>query len=235
MINAFSLGLTSHCQVNCPSCSWGINKIPMNKREFYSWEYLENISKYIYGIDKVYIIGGEPTMHPNFAEWSPKFRELFGCKELYVWTNGYGNFLFPEVFINYDWVIMTKYTGKTFKGAPNNSEEMDFLFRYYEGKTTRITDRVINENGDLCILKGDGIPRISMGEIEHRRPPEVQKTGNCGRDWKGSNMVAYLDGKIFPCCGALYLPESVGIEPTENWREEITKLLIPCDRCLFAV
>ena len=235
MIDMIYIGLTTHCQVNCPYCSWGINKIPMKDREFYSWEYLENIAKYVYGIPKVCIIGGEPTMHPDFVEWSPRFKELFGCKELYVWTNGYGNLLFPEVFVNYDWVIMTKYTEKTFKGAPNNSEEMDYLFSFYEGMADKVTKCIFNENGDLCILEGQGIPRISMGEIEHRIPPVVQKTGNCGRDWKGSRIVSYVHGKLYPCCGEIHLSEAIGIEPTENWREEITKVPIHCDKCLFAI
>ena len=233
-IKSIAIGLTSHCQINCPYCSWGINKIPLNKREFYSWEYLEHIAKFVKGIPVVYIICGEPTMHPKFAEWSPLFRDLFKpSQQLILWTNGYGNKLFPEAFQYYDWIIMTKMTENTFPNSPNNSEEIQFLFDYYKDKTKN-PERLYRKNGDQFSLQGEGIPLITMGEVDHIGSLGIQGTESCGRDLKGSNMVAYLDGKIYPCCGEMHMKEAVGIEPDENWEEKIFDISVPCNKCFFA-
>jgi len=59
------------------------------KAEHYPWEYFAALAPYIYGIDRVDITGGEPTSHPQFGEFVPKFRELFGCKRLTLETNGF--------------------------------------------------------------------------------------------------------------------------------------------------
>lgn len=93
-IACVTMDLTTHCDQRCPDCcaGVGINRV----LQHHPWEYFERVAPFIYGIERVNLTGGEPTLHPRFAEYALKFRDLFGCKRLTLSTNGWGQMHFPN-------------------------------------------------------------------------------------------------------------------------------------------
>jgi hypothetical protein len=51
--------------------------------------------------------------------------------------------------------------------------------------------------------------------------------------WRHKAGVFVVNGKIFPCCLGLG-PDSIGMEPTPTWREDILTVPMPCATCCFA-
>lgn len=82
------MDLTTHCDRRCPDCCCGIgiNRVLRH----HPWEYFEAVAPFIRGIERVNLTGGEPTLHPQFSQFVPRFKQLFGCKWLTMSTDGYG-------------------------------------------------------------------------------------------------------------------------------------------------
>ena len=85
-ISLIGLDLTTACNRNCPECCCDI---PNRASVHHPWEYFEGLAPYIYGVHRVHVTGGEPTAHPQFGEFVPRFKALFGCQELTIYTNGF--------------------------------------------------------------------------------------------------------------------------------------------------
>lgn len=86
-ITCVSMDLTTHCDRRCPNCCCGIG---INRKlQHHPWEYFEAVAPYLYGIERVNLTGGEPTLHPHFAEFVPRLKALFGCKRLTLSTDGF--------------------------------------------------------------------------------------------------------------------------------------------------
>lgn len=208
-ISSINFTVTTFCSMKCPDCCCNITMMKNKDKKFFYWDYFVNSAKYFYGIDRIHLTGGEPTLHPNFIEYVPKLKELFGCNRLTVETNGFGFKRFPETFSFFDEIYCSHYTSTSFEGSPDNTEEIQFIKNLYPDKT------------------------IFVGEITHLSR-ELRGTKMCSRGW--SETVGYSNGKLYPCCVASGLPErDVGIELTESWKEDILKVIHPCDICFFAV
>lgn len=209
-IKGISLAITTHCNLSCTNCTWGIQKIPMNKREHYTWEYLENCAKYFKGIETIYITGGEPTLHPNLEEWSYRFKQLFKCKNLYIWTNGLGfNNLSVDAFNQYDRIIITLYDKNTYKGSVDNSEQiMDFIESFPTNSRHKIQPGRIDH---LINIPGGPNP--------------------CGRQVEHEGLVPYLNGKVYHCCGGIAIQK--GVILSDSWRTDILNEPLNCDLCVF--
>ena len=74
-ITCVSLELTTACDRACPECCCNI---PHRPAVHHPWEYFEAAAKVIYGVERVHLSGGEPTYHPQFAEFVPDMRRLSG-------------------------------------------------------------------------------------------------------------------------------------------------------------
>ena len=81
------MDITTRCNRRCVDCcaGIGINRV----LQHHSWSYFQRAAKHFYGIDRVNLTGGEPTAHPQFEEYVPGFKALFGCRLLTLSTNGY--------------------------------------------------------------------------------------------------------------------------------------------------
>lgn len=87
MICYVNLEITTHCDQRCPNCCSGIG---INRKlQHHPWEYFERAAPFLRGIPRVNITGGEPTSHPQFAEFLPKFKDLFCCERLTMNTDGF--------------------------------------------------------------------------------------------------------------------------------------------------
>ena len=116
-ITCVSLDLTTHCDRRCPDCCCGIG---INRKlQHHSWEYFENAAQFIHGIERIHLTGGEPTVHPQFAEFVPKLRALFGCKTLTLQTDGHGAKRYAETLAHFDHIYASRYD--------TNHADIDFI------------------------------------------------------------------------------------------------------------
>ncbi|MEI0703095.1 radical SAM protein, partial [Brachyspira intermedia] len=81
--------ITSHCNYKCSYC---FGNAGMNNPQFYSFEELKKIANKIFDIKRDYynilLIGGEPTVHPNFLDLLKYFNELDKKISLNIVSNG---------------------------------------------------------------------------------------------------------------------------------------------------
>ena len=111
--------ITDRCDRRCPHCVF--KDQPQFDLEL---EVLEKYAQVLCAagkIDHVKITGGEPTMHPRWAELAPIFRKLFDAGEIVVESNG-GSF---EGYEHFDQVYMTRYE--------NNGERVDEAAKLFKG------------------------------------------------------------------------------------------------------
>lgn len=107
-ITSVSLDMTTVCDRACPDCCQGIN-MGLRKPVHHDWVYFERAASVLYGIERVHLTGGEPTTHPKFAEFVPRFRELFGCRLLTLQTDGFGAIKHRETLKHFDWIVGSLY------------------------------------------------------------------------------------------------------------------------------
>ncbi len=195
--------MTTHCNRRCPECCAGVG---INRKlEHHDWEYFERAAKVLHGIERVNLTGGEPTAHPQFAEFVPRFRELFGCKTLTLSTNGYRVAQYIDLIVEtFDWVDFSDYE--------DNREALALIYR-------RKIPVHVYQAGLLGI---NHTPRVTRG------------TGSCFRACATSGMVAYADGKLYGCCVAPGVNPALGWSPGVNWREVVEQAPLPCSDCWFA-
>lgn len=89
------LELTSFCNLSCPNCNRSIGHAP--NKEYMS---LQQIEKFVnesielnWEWQLIYLIGGEPTLHPQFFEVLDiikRYKDINPNCFIEVWTNGYG-------------------------------------------------------------------------------------------------------------------------------------------------
>ena len=84
-ITCISVDMTTHCDRRCADCCADIGQRPAIHHD---WSYFERLAPFTQGIDRVNLTGGEPTIHPQFADFVPRFRKLFGCNRLTLSTDG---------------------------------------------------------------------------------------------------------------------------------------------------
>ena len=83
-----SLIITGICNRTCPHCH---NLIPYGAVFFQRHMPVGDIERCAAAmrpLDTLYVCGGEPTLHPDFASLAPRWRELFECRRLVLVSNG---------------------------------------------------------------------------------------------------------------------------------------------------
>jgi len=106
-ITTINLAITDRCNRSCPNCCCGVPDI-IEHWDISDKELFHAVDIF-YGIERVKITGGEPTIHPKFIEWAPNFKKMFGCSELAIETNGYLSSR-PDILRSFDEVCVTQYT-----------------------------------------------------------------------------------------------------------------------------
>jgi hypothetical protein len=171
-------------------------------------------------VEIISLYGGEPSFHADFPRLAARVREIFEAKQITIQTNGYGFGKFPESFLNFDLVIVSAYTDRTYPGCPSNAGEIE-AFRHFlrgrgqEGKLV-VNDVVHLADGPTL----DGIPLKDRGMPCYRQEMPT---------------ISYFDGLLYPCSSCHHTPGAVGIPVTAAWREEIVNVPLPCKTCLFSV
>lgn len=209
LIQCVNYMVTTYCDRLCPDCCCNIPAWE-NKKHF-DWEYIKESAKYLKGIRRINLSGGEPSFHPNFTEFVPKMKELFNCTILTIETNGYGFKKFPETFKYFDVIQVSHYTKDSYKGSTDNTSDVEFIKEYLKGTKTDVL----------------------VGEIFHTSRGIRNSGIICARGV--SETVSYVDGLLYPCCAAPGVEGGVGIPLTHNWLSEIKNVKLPCDNCWFSL
>lgn len=213
-ITCVSLEMTTACDRACPECCCNI---PHRPAVHHPWEYFEAAAKVIYGVERVHLSGGECTYHPQFAEFVPKFKELFGCKRLSMVTDGWG-------VTKHD-VTLARHVNQIHFTRYGNKPAAEATLRYLESAFG--IELLIFDAGPKM---ANFTPRSAIGG---GKP--------CFRAWWLSGQVAYADGKLWGCCVAPGIEGAKGVVfanfSAMEETEEFLRVAIPnppCERCWFS-
>jgi hypothetical protein len=204
--NSIQLGITLYCDRMCPDCCCSIPKV--ENRQHVSVEWIKKISKHFQGLRALQISGGEPTLHPQFKYITENIRDWFNPEILMLMTNGSKIVEYADILGYYDQIRITHYNKDTYPKCKDNIRTYKKFIEVFEGPSYVNFQPVIHktEGGTA------GLPCLL-----------------------GANDTAMIQwNKIFPCCVAPGQNPDLGIEITENWREELKKIPLPCKGCPFS-
>ena len=173
-ITNVNLDLTTNCDQRCPNCcaGIGINRV----LQHHPWEYFERAAKVLYGIERVCLSGGEPTFHPQFPEFVPKFKDLFGCKTLAMVTDGWG-------------------VNKHFDVIAATFDEIDFSYYHTNPGALAMIKHLMPHIRLNVYDAGQGASNFTPRD-------KIGPGGACQRAWWRSGTIAYADGRVHGCCVA---------------------------------
>jgi MoaA/NifB/PqqE/SkfB family radical SAM enzyme len=205
MTESINFAITDRCDRICPECCCNIPSLKSH------WDIsvpeLTQAAQQIKRIEHLILTGGEPSLHPNFLNIVPLLKGLFNCGSLEIETNG---FLFKKnlsIFIAFDRISITNYTAPEF--TPNK-DLIEIALKSPE-------------------LKG----KVFVGNAMHHTPRTHRGLKKCERAF--IKTVSVYKNRMYPCCMGWGIEDPVSIPLTENWREEIIKVKLPCSRCFFAI
>jgi hypothetical protein len=222
VINKIQVPIVRMCNRRCPDCcareqlTW-YNK-SITKKEI-SFEELEWAGEMIGKIDEIEITGGEPTLHPRFAELTNNLTETFQCDNFMLVSNGW---LFGqdasklELLLKYRTVWISHYTEHyvAVSGGATNTREVEIISKFMQ------------ENG-----REDWQPYTVHAHHPFSAPPYGGTP--CGH--YPSNMIAYFDGRIYGCCVAWSLPyKGISTPLDKNWRDRLPEIDLPCEQCFLS-
>lgn len=183
-LESFQVHLTDICNLNCKGCGHFSNIASkanfLNLRQ-YRLD-LERMKEMFWGVERIYLLGGEPLLYPDIEKAMEMTREIFPDSEIHVTTNGLLLPTMPDSF--FDMVRTTKshieisMYAETYKKREEISE---ILQRQGLVDTTIIWDRV--EFSKKLLKEKNGTPAKSFQ--------------NCS----GKKNACYLlrDGKLAKC------------------------------------
>lgn len=203
-ITNVNLDLTTNCDRRCPSCCAGIGL--GRALQHHSWEYFESAAKILHGVERLNLTGGEPTFHPKFGEFVPKFKALFGCKTLAMTTDGWG------VCKHFDVISAT-------------FDEIDFsYYRTNPGALAMIKHQMPHIKLSVFDAGHDAANFTPRDKIGPGAP--------CERAWWRSKTIAYADGRIFGCCVAPGIEGAASVLPIAGERFDVPNP--PCEKCWWS-
>lgn len=230
--------LTDHCNLNCRGCE---HYSSISKPVFADFEEvradLARLASLFKTIEQIYLLGGEPLLHPQVNDFIYGTRELFPATRLYLMTNG---------------ILVTRM-------------DDDFWKALADTKTTLLCDSYpINIDrariNELGVLHGVTIEWMAETSEFFKIPVDVTGSQNAAASFNRcrglSNCAIVRDGKIYPCAHIAYahilidefgeerdldalVPREgdfVDIYKTDNGDEIIDALMSPspwCANCAF--
>jgi organic radical activating enzyme len=213
VIDRLALPITRMCNRKCPECP-----ARQENGRHVSVDELKWIGKMIGKIGKIEVTGGEPSLHPDFEEISEHIHEWFDCDDIMVLTNGY---LFTDesrlpLLLKWDKVYVTWYTN-------------DFAIKYRISTNTEVVNRIedyLKQNGHhIWVQRMDShIPKDST----------LPWANKCVFGYDENDMIAYHRGQIYGCCTSWQLENrGRGIVLTDNWRDDLKDIDLPCSQCFL--
>lgn len=204
MVSCVNFAITDRCNRNCPECCCDVPRI--TKHWDITMAGIKRAAKALYGIGRLTLTGGEPTLHPLLLEFLPQLRELFGCSSLEIETNG---MVSQEVILalnSFDVVAVTRYGPPRFE---SNEKEIEAIERAVDPSKLRIDASIVTH-----------IPRSHRGNR------------GCVRG-AGITVSVYKD-RVYPCCMGWGIHSSQSVHLSETWEKDVIALPRPCGDCFFA-
>jgi len=192
--------VTTLCNRQCVNCCYQIPAHRTLPAEHYGWSYFEEAARWLGGLSRLTVSGGEPTLHPEFPRIAQEFRALFKCRRLMLATNG---------------ARVVEYSA--------------YLHYFDEVRVTMFGDAA---DGDaIRWLQKHDPRRLQIHSAAHLVLERSGKGQPCGRQ----DIPAYAAGRLYPCCVAPGIVNVPSVEPSANWRQQLSALPLPCARCPFSV
>jgi len=199
--------VTTVCDRRCPDCCYRIPwDGPLGKPQHYPWEYFEHAAQHLRGIERLFISGGEPTLHPEFPRIAKEIRALFSTPSrkpgLELVTNG-----------------------------SRLGEHANWIDRFDKVWVTKFGSEPLSPD---VVLTQERFPgRISVLPLVHRHVDKWVDGGGAG-PCDRYYVSAYANGRLYPCCVSPGIPEATSVEPTADWQGRLDAVPRPCAWCTFS-
>lgn len=87
-VNQLAVLVTTHCNLRCPDCCFGIPKRERMPARHEPWSAFERLAAHPRYLHRLCVTGGEPTLHPEFPRIAREFRDMFDADVMVLTTNG---------------------------------------------------------------------------------------------------------------------------------------------------
>jgi hypothetical protein len=171
-LNAIELEITTYCSLDCNNCDRSVRQAPTG--EYMS---LEQVNKFVqesldlnWKWERINILGGEPTMHPNFfeiIESIKKYKDKFNDCQVELATNGYGSFVNKVLNQIPDWIIIKNSSKQSSKQNFSSYNIAPIDLKKYRNKDFSrgcwITEKCglgLNRYGYYCCGAGASVDRV---------------------------------------------------------------------------
>lgn len=85
----FEVHITDHCNLNCKGCAHFSNLCPPTFADLGEFERdMRSMAAHFSAVRQIYLLGGEPLLHPRVAEFVRVARSAFPDTRIYLMTNG---------------------------------------------------------------------------------------------------------------------------------------------------
>lgn len=208
------LAATTACNRQCPFCALRIPTLPV---QHMCLEEVYRIGPLMGKIDVLAVSGGEPTLHPQFEEFTRAVRQAFDFGVLNLATNGARLLEYRSGWHLYDNIGISLYP----------KHECYHEIASNEALVEQIKAECEPVRHDWLKVRGAQTMLAIYGPIIHGTTPWPSRR-TCH---KNHTTALILNGLIYPCCA---YPESAeGVAITPGWRERWEQLIPACGACLL--
>lgn len=206
--------LTDHCNLNCRGCTHFSNIAKPHFADVGEFEReFARLEQIFSGITEIYLLGGEPLLHPRVVEFLEIARTHFPKSRINLMSNGLlvprmGDDFWRAMHDNDIWLVCDLYP----IGLP--VDEIEALAKQH-GVNLEWTD-----------------PRAEFFKL----PLDTTGSQDAARSFRGcggvNNCVIIRDGRLYPCAYIAYidiLKDRFGLEGMEPTEEDSISIFQDCD------
>lgn len=182
----FEVNLVDHCNLNCQSCN---HFSPIAEQYFLPIEKFEQDMKRIHELtdgelERIWLIGGEPLLHPDICEFMKIFRKYFPRVPMKLDTNGtlllkQSDEFWRTVKETEAEIVLTKYPIRVDYDAIDSKMQKENVKYSYSVVSTDTVKTTYH------------LPLVENGNME-----PVMNYLKC---WHANECVTLRDGRIYPC------------------------------------
>lgn len=196
--------VTDHCNLNCRGCEHysSISEPAFADLDRTVGE-LERLAELFDGIEQIYLLGGEPLLHPRVAEFVRETRRIFPRTRLYVMTIG---------------VLVTRMP-ESFWDALHDADTTLLCDSYPINVPHDVIDELGRAHGVIVEWMK---PAEEFFKIPLDRSASCDPAASFDRCRGVSNCAIVRDGRLYPCAHVAYADIPAGrfglpdIEPCEQ-------------------
>lgn len=169
-LESFQVHLTDMCNLNCKGCGHFSN-IAKDARNLDLDKYsndLQQLKEMFWGVERIYLLGGEPLLYPNITDVIKQTRKIFPDSEIHITTNG---LLLPKMTESFFDVVTTTSSHIEISMYPKTYENKVEISKVLEQhdlvNTTIIWGRVVFTRNML--KNKNGTPKKSFENCYNRK------------------------------------------------------------------